>query len=78
MLRYEAACDKLEYLASLVSMDDIAFGRQPWAGEFLLEATEEGVLRRLQGDLVVGIPLVGPRARPLIISRRQRIPSAKN
>jgi hypothetical protein len=36
---YEAACDRLEYLASLVSMTaDYAFDGGPWAGEFLLES----------------------------------------
>jgi ribosome maturation protein Sdo1 len=54
---YEAACDKLEYLASLVSMDDIAFGRQPWAGEFLLEE-HRNVAAQVEKEMVPVWPLL--------------------
>jgi hypothetical protein len=54
---YEAACDKLEYLASMVSMDDTASGRQPWAGEFLLEE-HRNVAAQVEKEMVPGWPLL--------------------
>ena len=54
---YEAACDKLEYLASLVSMDDTAIGPQPWTGEFLLEE-HRNVAPQVEKELAPGCPLL--------------------
>jgi SIR2-like protein len=54
---YEAACDRLEYLASLVSMDGAAFGRLPWTGEFLLEE-RRNVAAQVEKELAPGWPLL--------------------
>ena len=54
---YEAACDRLEYLASLVSMDDAAFGRLPWTGEFLLEE-HRNVAAQVEKEMVPGWSLL--------------------
>lgn len=50
---YAAACDRLEYLASLVTMDDNDFGRLPWAGEFLLEE-HRNVIAQVEKELAPG------------------------
>lgn len=52
---YEAACDRLEYLASLVSMEWPDFQRQPWSGEFLLEE-HRNVAARVAQELAPGRP----------------------
>jgi hypothetical protein len=54
---YEAACDRLEYLASLVAMDDTDFGRLPWKGEFLLEK-HRNVIAQVEKELAPGWPLL--------------------
>jgi len=54
---YAAACDRLEYLASLVTMDDTDFGRLPWAGEFLLEE-HRNVIAQVEKELAPGWPLL--------------------
>lgn len=63
----EVRVDRAAARASLA----VTLERQPErlhaSGEFRLEGTADGVLRHLQGDLVVGIPLVGPRAERAIL-----------
>jgi hypothetical protein len=55
---YAAACDRLEYLASLVAMGDADdFGRVPWAGEFLLEE-HRNVIAQVEKELAPGWPLL--------------------
>jgi len=54
---YEAACDRLEYLASLVAMDGPEWGRLPWTGEFLLEE-HRGVIAQVEKELAPGWPLL--------------------
>jgi hypothetical protein len=54
---YEAASDRLEYLASLVSMTDATFGRLPWRGEFLLDSHRH-VVAQVETELAPGWPLL--------------------
>jgi hypothetical protein len=57
---YEAACDKLEYLASLMSMDESVSGhnRHPWQGEFLLERHRSRVVAEVDKEIVPGWQLL--------------------
>jgi hypothetical protein len=56
---YEAACDKLEYLASLVAMGDADnYGRFPWAGKFILESHLNVVAQVVEKELAPGWPLL--------------------
>jgi hypothetical protein len=49
---HKTACDRLEYLASLVAMSDPdESGRLPWAGEFILEGRYLGEDQRLGGRI---------------------------
>ncbi|HVB06062.1 MAG TPA: DUF2505 family protein [Acidimicrobiales bacterium] len=63
----EVTVDRPRGRASL----QVSLERQPERlhaeGGFRLEETADGALRRLEGDLVVGVPLVGPRAERLIL-----------
>ena len=54
---YEAACDRLEYLASLVIMDETAFGDHPWTGEFLL-GEHRNVAVEVEKEVAAGWPLL--------------------
>jgi len=54
---YQSACDRLECLASLVSMDWRDFRRQPWRGEWLLEE-RRSVAARVAQELAPGWPLL--------------------
>jgi hypothetical protein len=54
---YQSACDRLEFLASLVSMDWRDFRRQPWRGEWLLEE-RRSVAARIAQELASGWPLL--------------------
>jgi hypothetical protein len=56
---YEAACDRLEYLASLVCMDENGPGRDhfPWQGEFLLEGHRK-IKADIENEIVAGWPLL--------------------
>ncbi len=55
---YEAACDRLEYLASLITMDATEdFGRVPWTGEFLHEE-HRNVAAQVEKELTRGWPLL--------------------
>jgi hypothetical protein len=50
---YQTACDRLEYLASLVAMSDAdEYGRFPWAGEFILR--KQAIDSLIQRELVPG------------------------
>jgi SIR2-like domain len=51
---YEAACDRLEYLASLISVDEDRF---PWQGEFLLERHRR-IAVEVEKEIVAGWPLL--------------------
>lgn len=56
---YGAACDKPEYLASLIAMGDADnYGRFPWAGEFMLESHLNVVAQVVEKELAPGWPLL--------------------
>jgi SIR2-like domain len=56
---YAAACDRLEYLASLVTMGDADnYGRLPWAGEFILGSHLNVVATQVEKELAPGWPLL--------------------
>jgi hypothetical protein len=55
---YEAAGDRLEYLASVITMDATTdFGGIAWAGEFLLEE-HRNVAAQVEKELTPGWPLL--------------------
>ena len=60
---YEAACDRLEYLASLVLMDEAFAGCRlfPWQGEFLLERRRR-IAVEVEKEIAPGWPLLESNA----------------
>lgn len=60
---YSAACDRFEFLASLIALDAVQnpdLGA-PWPGEFLLDSTwnyDHGLASRAQQEIVPGWPLL--------------------
>ena len=60
---YQAACDRLEYLASMVAPDSTGrAGQQPWAGEFMLRvgspAAEHALGTLITEELAPGWPFL--------------------
>jgi hypothetical protein len=54
--RYQAACDRLEYVASLVAMDDK--GNFPWVGEFIVDGRYRQLGDQIEQELAPGWPLL--------------------